>query len=72
MTLDIDSPPAGRSFVTTDPDARRDKVAGVRIGLEADEVRAEHSVEDLPAAYKDIYQSSWLLRNETGTDGEGI
>ena len=48
-TLRVDS--SGPSFVTHDADARGEEVARVRVRLEADEVAAEHAVQDRFAAW---------------------
>ena len=50
VTLDIDAFLVGGGLVTANTDAGRDEVTLVGIGLEADEVRAEHPVENLPSA----------------------
>ena len=47
VTFDIDTFLVCRGLIAADTDARRDEVTLVGIGLEADEVRAEHTVEDL-------------------------
>ena len=49
VTLDVDTPLVGCGLVTADSDAGRDEVARVGVGLEANEIRGEHSVENLPS-----------------------
>lgn len=50
VTLNINTILAGGGLVATDSNAGRDEVALVGVGLEADEIRAEHSIENLPSA----------------------
>ena len=47
VTLDVNTPLVGGGLVATDSDAGRDEVARVGVGLKANEVRGEHSVENL-------------------------
>jgi hypothetical protein len=47
VTFDVNTFLVSGSLITTDTDAGRDEVALVRICLEADEIGAKHSVEDL-------------------------
>jgi hypothetical protein len=49
VTLDVDTSLVGGGLVTTDSNTGRDEVTLVGIGLEADEIRAEHSIENLPS-----------------------
>jgi hypothetical protein len=46
VTLNVDTFLIGGGLVTTDSNAGRDEVTLVGISLEADEVSAEHSIED--------------------------
>ena len=50
VTLDINTLLIGAGFVTTDANAGRDEVTLVGVGLEADEIRAEHPFENLLSA----------------------
>ena len=47
LTMHIYADSSGGGLVTTDSCATAHKVTGVRISLEADQVGAEHAVEDL-------------------------
>ena len=49
MALDVNSSLVGGGLVTANSNAGGDEVARVGIGLEADEIRAEHSIENLPS-----------------------
>lgn len=51
VTLNINTILAGGGLVATDSNAGRDEVALVGVGLEADEIRAEHSIENLPSTW---------------------
>lgn len=51
VTLDINALLVGGDLVAANSNARRDEVTLVGIGLEADEIRAEHSVENFPSAW---------------------
>lgn len=50
VALDVDPLLVRGGLVTANSDGRRDEVTLVGIGLEADEVGAEHPFENLPAA----------------------
>ena len=61
MALDVDSTYASDTtgrlcargcFVPANTDARRGEVSSVRVGLETDEVGAEHAIEDFFATCK--------------------
>lgn len=49
VTLDVDTFLVRSGLVTADSNTRRDEVALVGICLEADEVSAKHSIENLPS-----------------------
>lgn len=49
MTFDVNASLVGGGLVSANSNARRDEVTRVGIGLEADEIRAEHSLENFPS-----------------------
>lgn len=52
LSTNIHSAPTHRALVATDSNAAASKVAAVRVSLEADQVGAQHSVEDLLAFWQ--------------------
>lgn len=52
LSTNVHSAPAHRALVPTDSNAAAGKVAAVRVSLEADQVGAQHAVEDLLAFWQ--------------------
>jgi hypothetical protein len=73
VTLDVDTFLIGGGLVTANSNGGRDEVTLIGIRLETDEIRAEHSFENLPSAWIMIQAVSQMTtRVEKGTDEEGI